>query len=99
MTRVATDITVAAGCFDSQPLVFAHLWDQAPELDLSRVEVLQGTTIRRRLEHYFPPQTVTHLLIELDLDDTLVLFLQPMPEVSSPQLRSLGIHAGTVPRP
>ncbi|MDD9716934.1 hypothetical protein PVW48_09275 [Dinoroseobacter sp. PD6] len=97
--QVDVDIAVFAGRFDSQPLVFAHLLDVAPDLDLGHVEVLQDRGIRRRLEGFFPPQTVTRLLVALDEDDTLVLVL---PEAGffegSARLSALGPARGRVLR-
>jgi len=98
MPRVACDIAVASGVFASQPLVFAHLFDTAPGLDLDRTDVLQGTVIRTRLGHYFPPQTITDILTAMGADDTLVLFLPGAVPVETVRLRNLGVYAGTVVR-
>lgn len=96
---ISVEIAVFAGRFESQPLVFAHLLDEAPNLDLGHVEVLQDRGIRRRLEGFFPPETVTRLLVALHEDDTMVLVL---PEAGffegSARLTPLGPAQGTVRR-
>ncbi|WP_424965132.1 MULTISPECIES: hypothetical protein [unclassified Dinoroseobacter] len=93
------DIAVFAGTFESQPLVFAHLLDEAPNLDFDQIEVLQDRGIRKRLEGFFPPETVTRLLVALDEDDTLVLL---MPDAGvfpgSARLTPLGFAQGTLRR-
>lgn len=94
------DIAVFAGDFASQPLVFAHLLDAAPALDLGHVEVIQqGRTARLRA--YFDAPTTAALA--LDPADTLVLILPAAysgltcPLSQTPRLRALGTHRGTVP--
>ena len=47
-----TRIAVYAGTFDTQPLVFAHLEDAMPGLDLAEVDVIMGDP-RARLAHAF----------------------------------------------
>lgn len=98
MARVTADIPVASGRFASQPLVFAHLWDIAPEIDLNAVDVLQGTNLRARLGGYFWPTLSTEILTRMEADDTLVLFLPGVAFVASPKLRSLGSFTGTLVR-
>ncbi|WP_044006311.1 hypothetical protein [Jannaschia sp. CCS1] len=93
------DITVFAGDFASQPLVFAHLLDVAPELDLGHVEVIQSGHAAR-LRAYFEVSVVRELA---DCAGTLVLILPaafagaecPVPETAHLQAR--GIFRGTVP--
>ena len=98
MVRVTADIPVTSGRFASQPLVFAHLWDIAPELDLNAVDVLQGTNLRARLGGYFWPTLSTEILTRMEADDTLVLFFPGVAFVASPKLRSLGSFTGTLVR-
>jgi hypothetical protein len=98
MTRVATEIPVASGVFASQPLVFAHLLDMAPDTDLDRIDVMQGTNLRARLGHYFAPQIITGILTEMGEADTLVLFLPGALPLETPRLRFLGLYPGTVVR-
>jgi hypothetical protein len=96
---VSADIAVFSGMFDSQPLVFAHLLDVAPNLEFEHVEVLQDRGIRKRLEGFFPPETVTRLLVALHEDDTMVLLL---PEAGvfegSDRLQPLGFAQGILRR-
>lgn len=96
---VSAEIAIFAGSFDSQPLVFAHLLDVAPELEFEHIEVLQDRGIRKRLEGFFPPETVTRLLVALNEDDTMVLLL---PEAGffegSDRLQPLGLARGTLRR-
>ncbi|MEJ6390740.1 hypothetical protein [Gymnodinialimonas ulvae] len=94
--NLPADITVFSGDFASQPLVFAHLLDVAPDLDLSHVEVIQ-TNHAARLSAYFAP------VPDLPSDTTLVLILPaahpgldcPFPQTA--RLRPLGQFRGTVP--
>ncbi len=98
MTRVAADIPISAGRFASQPLVFAHLWDENPDLDLDAVDVLQGTNLRARLDGYFWTVLTTEILTRMGADDTLVLFLPGSTPVTSDLLRPLGSFTGTLVR-
>lgn len=94
--NLPADITIFAGEFASQPLVFAHLLDVAPDLDLTHVEVIQ-TNHTARLAAYFSP------IPELPSDKTLVLILPAAhPDPACPisetaHLRPLGTFRGTVP--
>lgn len=96
---VGAEIAVFAGNFESQPLVFAHLLDVAPELEFDHIEVLQDRGIRKRLEGFFAAETVTRLLVALHEDDTMVLLL---PEAGffegSDLLQPLGLARGTLTR-
>ena len=98
MVKVAADIPIASGRFESQPLVFAHLLDEARDLMVDHVDVLQGTNMRARLGGYFPPILITEILTEMEADNTLVLFLPGARMVSSVRLRNLGVFTGTVVR-
>ncbi len=98
MARVAADIPVASGRFDSQPLVFAHLWDLTPDLNLDAIDVIQGTNMRARLGGYFQPVLVTEILTRMEADDTLVLFLPGASLPASDKLRDLGSFIGTLVR-
>lgn len=98
-TRAPADIAVFSGQFASQPLVFAHLMDEAPALDLSEVEVCQGSGLRARLGGYFVPNTVTEILVALEADDTCVLLLPQAGRFEgSTLLRPLGVYSGTLLR-
>jgi hypothetical protein len=94
------DIAVFAGVFASQPLVFAHLLDAAPELDLGHVEVVQANRAAR-LGAYFDAAICAELVAEAG--DTLVLILPAAfdgltcPLTETPRLRALGTFRGTVP--
>jgi hypothetical protein len=98
VARVAADIPVASGRFASQPLVFAHLWDVTPDLDLGAIDVIQGTNMRARLGGYFGPGLVTEILTRMEADNTLVLFLPGSMPAANPKLRSLGNFTGTLVR-
>jgi len=97
------DITVFAGDFESQPLVFAHLLDLSPELDLGHVEVVQGPRPLPRLAARFGDDGAQRLLEAAAPYDTLVLILPAAfdglicPVSGSEHLSPLGVHRGTVP--
>lgn len=77
MTRVA----VYAGDFVSQPLVFAHLGDAMPGLDLDHVEVICGQDPRARLAHALGPETAAAVEDALGLATTCVLiFAEAVPQ-------------------
>lgn len=90
------DVAVFAGDFASQPLVFAHLLDEAPDLDLGHVEVIQSNHTAR-LAAYFSP------VPDLPTDRTLVLILPAAypglicPITETTRLTPLGTRRGTVP--
>ena len=94
------DIAVFTGDFASQPLVFAHLLDACPALDLGAVEVVQ-TRPEARLAAHFPPETVATLVAASE--GTLVLILPDAypgltcPLTATQHLSALGLHRGTVP--
>lgn len=102
------DITVLAGRFGrfpaAQPLVFAHLWDIAPTLDLGGVEVipLEGGTAR--IGAYFDVGAAARLISEARDADTIVLILPEAydtldpPAIASDKLRPLGSWRGEVRR-
>jgi hypothetical protein len=98
------DITVFAGEFDSQPLVFAHLLDEAPDLLLEHVEVIRDADPTRRLAVYFDPRTIAAIKTAAHPYTTLLLILPAAfdtlicPLVGSEHLIPLGVHRGTVPR-
>lgn len=98
------DITVFAGDFESQPLVFAHLLDEAPDLQLEHVEVIQGAAPLRRLQARFSAETAQALIQAAAPYETLVLVLPAAhvglicPLTASEHLVPLGVHRGTVPR-
>ena len=66
-------LAVYAGTFASQPLVFAHLADAVPGLDLDRVEVICGTDPRARLAHALAPAEAAAVEDALGLHTTCVL--------------------------
>lgn len=93
------DISVFAGDFVSQPLVFAHLLDVAPGLDLTHVEVIQSGHATR-LAPYFEPSMVETLTRDAK---TLVLILPAAfegadcPVPATEHLAPLGLFRGTIP--
>ncbi|WP_425091406.1 hypothetical protein [Tropicimonas sp. S265A] len=98
-TRQPARIAVFAGQFASQPLVYAHLLDEAPALELEHVEVCQGTGLRARLGAYFTADQVTDILVGLGEVDTCVLILPGAGTFEgSAKLTALGIHDGTLLR-
>jgi hypothetical protein len=96
--NLPADITVLHGTFASQPLVFAHLLDVAPTLDLTHVEVIQ-TNHRARLEAYFDTETAR----DFPHSETLVLILPAAheglacPVSETAHLRPIGTFRGTIP--
>lgn len=93
------DITVLAGEFASQPLVFAHLLDVAPELDLGHVEVIQSGHSTRLGAHF--EEAVARELTQGAA--TLVLILPAAfegadcPVQETAHLTQVGVFRGTVP--
>lgn len=93
------DIAVFAGEFESQPLVFAHLLDVEPQLDLTHVEVIQSGHLAR-LRARFEEATAVVLARGAG---TLVLILPAAyagltcPVAQTPLLKPLGLFRGTVP--
>jgi hypothetical protein len=102
------DITVLAGRFgpfpSAQPLVFAHLAEIAPDLDLGHVEVIPVEGGARRLGGYFEDALVAHLHGAAGEADTLVLILPGAypglypPPLASDRLAVLGDFRGQVTR-
>lgn len=105
MVVVPTRIAVYAGTFESQPLVFAHLLDAMPGLDLDHVEVICGTDPRARLAHAFAPGVAEALEDALGLSTACVLiFPEAVPEGlrlpdATAHLSGLGVHDGHRHRP
>lgn len=97
MKRVSVDIEVLGGSFAAQPLVFAHLFDAAPALNLDHVDVICGADPRKRLGHYFAPEHVEQIEDALGLYDTVVLVLPGAggPLGQTDLLRPVGRWAGT----
>lgn len=93
------DITVFVGEFASQPLVFAHLLDVAPDMDLGHVEVIQAGHMAR-LRAYFDDAASARLA---EGAHTLVLILPAAhsglacPVMQTAHLTSLGTYRGTIP--
>jgi hypothetical protein len=104
MPTEPTRIAVYAGTFESQPLVFAHLEDGMPGLDLTEVEVIMGDP-RARLAHHFEPELAEALEDALGLNTTCVLiFPEAVPEGRllpdrTDRLTGLGVHRGVRHRP
>ena len=104
MAAVPTRIAVYAGTFESQPLVFAHLEDAMPGLDLGEVEVIMGDP-RARLAHAFDTELAEALEDALGLHTTCVLiFPEAVPEGRrlpdrTDRLTGLGVHRGVRHRP
>lgn len=96
--NLPADITVFIGDFASQPLVFAHLLDVAPSLDLSHVEVIQ-TNHTTRLGAYFDAA----IAASLPTDQTVVLILPnaheglTCPVRATHHLTPFGTLRGTIP--
>ena len=93
------DIAVFGGDFASQPLVFAHLLDSAPELDLGHVEVIQSGHRARLVAHF--DEAIAMALA--GRAQTLVLILPAAydgvdcPVSRTRHLTPLGVYRGTVP--
>ena len=99
MRRIAVDIEVLVGTFQSQPLVFADLLDANPGLiNLEDIDVICRVDPATRLTHYFPSDTVETLLEAAGVETTFVLFLPGASGVPTARLRSLGKHAGLLRR-
>jgi hypothetical protein len=108
LVRVPAEITVLAGDFGpfpgAQPLVFAHLWDIAPDLDLDHVEVIPARDARARLTAHFDAGVVDRLEAETGSGDAIVLILPAAhdglapPDLSDGRLRPLGARRGHVHR-
>lgn len=100
MPLVPTRIAVYSGQFESQQLVFAHLLDTMPALDLTYVEVICGTDPRARLAHAFETAKAEALEDALGLATACVLiFPEAVPEGerlpdSTALLTGLGTHDG-----
>lgn len=89
-------ISVLAGSFESQPLVFAHLWDVSPDLDLGEVDVICRVDPGLRLAHYFDPATCAQIEDALGLADTVVLVFEEAgpTAIKSDMLRAVGMFEG-----
>lgn len=106
--RVPAEIAVHAGDFGpfpgAQPLVFAHLGDVAPDLDLDHVEVIPARGARARLEVHFDAAAIERLEALTVEGETLVLILPAShagldpPALPQGRLRALGTHRGHVRR-
>lgn len=98
-------VTIYAGTFDSQPLVFAHLIDVEPGLDLDHVEVICGVDPVLRLGHALEPNDAQNVEDSLALDTTVVLiFDAAVPEAArlpsvTARLRQIGRCTGRRHRP
>ena len=100
--RQPVEIAVYAGTFESQPLVFAHLYDLATalgvEVALDEIEVICKADPTARLSHYFDVETVADITAELGLHTTTILIF---PEAlagdleGSTRLTALGKYEGT----
>ncbi|MCH2077900.1 MAG: hypothetical protein MK180_13660 [Rhodobacteraceae bacterium] len=99
MIRQPVTIAVHAGIFESQPLVFAHLYDlSAGALALDEVEVICKENPGPRLAHYFAPKTAAAITEALGLHTTVVLLFPEAMEgdlESSTMLTPLGRFEGT----
>ncbi len=106
--RVPTLLSVFSGSFESQPVAYACLLDQAEkrglDIDLGDVDVIQVSP-EVRLAHYFRPAIVARIQEAQGTDNTLFV-LRPtrlsverdFPTRGSP-LRLLGRFAGEVIEP
>lgn len=96
MAREAVAIRLFSGTFESQPLVFAHLWDAAPELRLDHVEVICRQAPEPRLHHYMDAEQAQLVTTEMGLETTLVMFLPGAGHfAATPRLRWLADITGT----
>jgi hypothetical protein len=89
-------IFVMAGQFQSQPMVFVHLLDVAPDLNLDHIDVICGGDPSKRLGHYFDPDTPALIRDQMGDMNTVILFLPgagAFPD-GSDLLKSLGTWAG-----
>jgi len=108
LKRLPAGISVYAGDFGpfpaAQPLVFAHLWDVAPELDLDHVDVVDAATSSARLAAYFDTGEAERIEQAAAGSDTIVLVLpaawagRDAPRLCGTRLRSLGVRRGHVRR-
>jgi hypothetical protein len=106
LRRVPAEIAVHAGEFGpfpgAQPLVFAHLWDIAPDLDLDHVEVIPARGARARLEARFDAAVIDRLEAATGAGEAIVLILPAAfaglepPALPEDRLRPLGLHRGYV---
>ena len=89
--RVAADIRVLCGMFDTQQMVFEHLLHvqlrDGAALDMDHISVICRTDPRPRLLHHFDEEIVQELEEALGLRTTVVLVL---PGATAPQDRPLG---------
>jgi len=106
--KVPALLTVLSGKFESQPLAFACLVDEAEKLgmrvDLADADVIQAAA-PVRLAHYFRPQIAARVQ-ELQGEDDTVIVLRPTELASVPSfprpasaLRLLGRFAGKIVEP
>ncbi len=98
MAKRDVRVEVLSGTFESQPLVFAHLLDAAPQLNMEAVEVICKQDPTRRLLHYFVPQSVDHIIDRLGLDTTVVLVFPEAGDTvgDTKLLRSLSHFPGAI---
>ena len=104
--REQVSIAVFAGTFESQPVVFAHIFDlaqtQGLHIALDEVEVICKTDPEPRLTHYFVGPIADKIMDLMALNTTVVLAFpsSQMGELEpSKRLKSLGTFHGTRPRP
>ncbi len=65
---------IYGGVFDSQPQVFAHLWEKAgPGYIADRVEVIANQDPTRRLRHWFAEDDAQAIEDELGMFTTCVI--------------------------
>jgi hypothetical protein len=101
--KVPTSIAVYGGSFDSQPLVFAHLADALPGLELDEVEVVCREDPAKRLAHVLAARQVQTVEDALGLADTCVLVFpeaggEPLPDATA-HLTLVGRFSGHRHRP
>lgn len=100
MRHAPVEIAVFCGSFDSQPLVFAHLFDVFPGADLDHVEVICRADPAKRLRHYLSEDRARRIEDWLGLADTCVLAFPEArltPLRSTERLRLIGQFPGRRP--
>ncbi|MBM7066391.1 hypothetical protein [Actibacterium sp. 188UL27-1] len=104
--RIAADIRVLCGVFETQQMVFEHLLHcqlrEGAALDMDHISVICRADPRPRLSHHFEDDLVEKIEEELGLRTTVVLILPgavaqgDRPLGGTEQLSDLGFWRGHV---